>query len=265
MIHRKHVQHRSPKNFQLDLFTPDDGHYEYAAVATNLTQDLRALFAFICGRGAEEKTIAELEGVFALDVVPTNHCGANSAWQQLSILAHNVARNFQLDTLATPKPRSRKGTYTYLWRSMRTLRFLLIARAGRVTRIGGRNVLRLSQNPATEQLFAKVSHALVAFIFGLGLCIGPTPSALAMAAAVLRPGGQTRGRAMPNNDLGSEKLLTKGEVAQLCRVEVRTVDRWLIAGKIRCYRTPSGRVLFRRNDVLVAIEREPARRAPRSA
>ncbi len=148
---------------------------------------------------------------------------------------------------------------------MRTLRFLLIARAGRVTRIGGRNVLRLSQNPATEQLFAKVSHALVAFIFGLGLCIGPTPSALAMAAAVLRPGGQTRGRAMPNNDLGSEKLLTKGEVAQLCRVEVRTVDRWLIAGKIRCYRTPSGRVLFRRNDVLVAIEREPARRAPRSA
>ena len=71
---------------------------------------------------------------------------------------------------------------------------------------------------------------------------------------------------MPKNNYGgSEKLLTKGEVAQLCRVEVRTVDRWLIAGKVRCYRTPSGRVLFRRNDVLVAIEREPARRAPRSA
>jgi hypothetical protein len=162
MIYRKHVQHRSPKNFQLDLFTPDDGHYEYAAVATNLTLDLPALFAFICGRGAQEKTIAELKGEFALDVVPTNHYGANSAWQQLSILAHNVARNFQLDTLATPKPRSRKRTYAYLLRSMRTLRFLLIARAGRLTRISGRNVLRLSQNPATEQLYAKVSHALVA-------------------------------------------------------------------------------------------------------
>jgi excisionase family DNA binding protein len=70
-------------------------------------------------------------------------------------------------------------------------------------------------------------------------------------------GAQTRGRAMPkNNDGGSEKLLTKGEVAQLCRVEVRTVDRWLIAGKIGCYRTPSGRVLFRRNDVLTAIDRK---------
>jgi excisionase family DNA binding protein len=65
---------------------------------------------------------------------------------------------------------------------------------------------------------------------------------------------------MPNDNGGSEKLLTKGEVAQLCRVEVRTVDRWLIAGKITCYRTPSGRVLFRRNDVLVATERKPARK-----
>jgi excisionase family DNA binding protein len=59
-----------------------------------------------------------------------------------------------------------------------------------------------------------------------------------------------------NNDGGSERLLTKGEVAQLCRVEVRTVDRWLSAGKISCYLTPSGRMLFRRNDVLTAIDRK---------
>jgi excisionase family DNA binding protein len=52
-----------------------------------------------------------------------------------------------------------------------------------------------------------------------------------------------------------EKLLTKGEVAQLCRVDVRTVDRWLIAGKVSCHRTPSGRVLFRKNDVLRVLDR----------
>jgi Transposase DDE domain group 1 len=162
MIYRKHVAHESPKNFQLDLFTPDDGHFEYAAVATNMTLDLPALYAFICGRGAQEKTIAELKGEFALDVVPTRHYGANSAWQQLSVLAHNLIRSFQLDTLATPKPRSRKRTYTYLIRSMRTLRFLLIARAGRLTRIGGRHVLRLSHNPATEALYASIDHRLAA-------------------------------------------------------------------------------------------------------
>jgi len=162
MIYRKHVQHESPKNFQLDLFTPDDGHFEYYAVATNMPLSLPALYAFIGGRGAQEKTIAELKGEFALDVVPTHHYGANCAWQQLSILAHNVALSFQLDTVAEPRRRSRKRTYAYLLRSMRTLRFLLITRAGRLTRIGGRNVLRLSQNPATEALYSRVEHALAA-------------------------------------------------------------------------------------------------------
>jgi hypothetical protein len=45
---------------------------------------------------------------------------------------------------------------------MRTLRFRLIARAGRVTRIGGRPVLRLAKNPATEGLDARIQRALAA-------------------------------------------------------------------------------------------------------
>jgi len=45
---------------------------------------------------------------------------------------------------------------------MRTLRFLLIAQAGRLTRIGGRHVLRLARNPATETLSARIQHALAA-------------------------------------------------------------------------------------------------------
>lgn len=57
------------------------------------------------------------------------------------------------------------------------------------------------------------------------------------------------------DDVGDEKLLTKGEVAQLCRVDIRTVDRWMTAGKVTCHRTPSGRVLFRKRDVLTAITR----------
>ena len=95
-------------------------------------------------------------------MVPTKHYAANSAWQQLSILAHNLIRSFQLDTLAEPKPRSRKRTYAYLFRSMRTLRFLVIARAGRLTRLGGRNVLRLTKNPATETLYGQIAHRLAA-------------------------------------------------------------------------------------------------------
>jgi len=58
-----------------------------------------------------------------------------------------------------------------------------------------------------------------------------------------------------------EKLLTKCEVAQLCRVEIRTVDRWVAAGKIKCYRTPSGRPLFRERDVLMTADRAGVRRS----
>jgi hypothetical protein len=65
----------------------------------------------------------ELKGEFALDVVPTRHDGANSAWQQLSVLAHHLIRSFELDTLAGLKPRSRKRTDAYRIRGMRTLRF----------------------------------------------------------------------------------------------------------------------------------------------
>ena len=66
-------------------------------------------------------------------------------------------------------------------------------------------------------------------------------------------------RVMWNESAPGEKLLTKGEVAQLCRVEIRTVDRWVAAGKIKCYRIPSGRLLFRQSDVLLATDRRQER------
>jgi hypothetical protein len=42
---------------------------------------------------------------------------------------------------------------------MRTLWFLVIARAGRVTGIGGRNALRLAQNPNAQQLCGRFEQA----------------------------------------------------------------------------------------------------------
>jgi predicted metal-dependent phosphoesterase TrpH len=67
-----------------------------------------ALWDFMAGRGGQEKTFAELKGQWALDVVPPRHYSANSAWQQIAILGHDLLRNFQLQTVATKKQRSRK-------------------------------------------------------------------------------------------------------------------------------------------------------------
>lgn len=161
VIYRKRVWHKTPKNFQLDLFSPDDGYFEYSAIATNKSLTPKNLWDFAAGRGAQEKTLAELRGQFALDVVPTSNYAANNAWQQLNVLAHNLCRGFQLDTIAQPKSRSRKRTYTHLLHGVRTLRFLIIARAARLVRIRGRNVLRMSANEATERLFNDLEPALV--------------------------------------------------------------------------------------------------------
>ena len=129
-IYRKRVRHRTAKNFQLDLFSPDDGYFEYSAVATNKSLTVQRLWYFAAGRGGQEKTFAELRSQFALDVVPTKSYAANSAWQQLNVLAHNLCRSFQLDTIAETKGISRKRTCTHLLHTIRTILCLLFIHPG---------------------------------------------------------------------------------------------------------------------------------------
>jgi Transposase DDE domain group 1 len=160
VIYRKPVHHETKKNYQLDLFDPDDGYFEYSAVSTNLTLSAGALWDFMAGRGAQEKTFAELKGEWALDVVPTHHYGANSAWQQISILGHNLLRNFQLHTLATPKPRSRKRTYRFFLQSLKTLRFKLIHQPARLVKPQGYSVLRFSVAPPVQTLIKMIDQKL---------------------------------------------------------------------------------------------------------
>jgi hypothetical protein len=107
-IYRKRVRHQSAKNCQLDFFDPNDGHYEYSAVASNLGFSIRALWHFMCGRGGQEKTIGQLKAGLALHSIPTSACAANSAWRQPVVLAHNLLTNFQIETGAVCRPLSRK-------------------------------------------------------------------------------------------------------------------------------------------------------------
>ena len=160
VVYRKPVHHETKKNYQLDLFDPDDGYFEYSAVSTNLDLSAGALWDFMAGRGAQEKTFAELKGEWALDVVPTHHYGANSAWQQISILGHNLLRNFQLQTLATPKPRSRKRTYRFFLQSLKTIRFKLIHQPARIVKPQGYSVLRFAVAQPVQQLIEMIDQKL---------------------------------------------------------------------------------------------------------
>jgi predicted metal-dependent phosphoesterase TrpH len=116
----------------------------------------------MAGRGAQEKTFAELKGQWALDVVPTRHYSANSAWQQIAILGHNLLRNFQLQTVATEKPRSRKRTCAYLLHSLKTIRFKLIHQPARLVKPQGYSVLRFSVAPTAKKLIESIEEKLKA-------------------------------------------------------------------------------------------------------
>jgi hypothetical protein len=160
VIYRKRVHHPTRKNYQLNLFDPDDGTYEYSAVTTNLDLSAENIWWFMAGRGVHEKALGQLKSGLAFATVPTNHYGANSAWQQLVVLAHNVLTNFQIETIAEKRPRSKKRTGIHLLRSAQTLRFELINRAGEIVRPDGRTILRIGANKQVQQIVERIVDRL---------------------------------------------------------------------------------------------------------
>jgi len=160
VIYRKRVHHQSRKNYQLDLFDPSNGYWEYSAVATNLSWDEGRLWRFMSGRGVQEKVIGELKDGLAFATVPTKHYGANSAWQQLVVLAYNLVVNFQVATGTAVRARTQKRTTMPLLKSIKTLRFELFHRAGQIIRPNGKTVIRLAANKQISMVFTRATQAL---------------------------------------------------------------------------------------------------------
>jgi hypothetical protein len=162
VVFRKKVSGRSRKNFQLDLFTPDDGHYEYSMVATNKHVHEAAVWAFMAGRGGHEKTLGELKQNLAFATIPTQDWDANSSWQLLSALTHNLVRDFQATLGVEERPNSRKRTARLRFPSLRTLRFELIQLPGRIARPSGRQTLRIAASERSRACIRAAQRALAA-------------------------------------------------------------------------------------------------------
>lgn len=58
----------------------------------------------------------------------------------------------------------------------------------------------------------------------------------------------------PRSAHGQERLLTPGEVAQMFRVDPKTVTRWASAGRIGSIRTPGGHRRFRETEVVALLQ-----------
>jgi len=148
------------KNYQLDLFDPNDGHFEYAAVTSNLDLTLANLWRFACGRGNHEKTIAQLKTGLAFHTVPTMTYAANSAWQHLVVLTHNLLTNFHIETGAVRRTASRKRTVLHVLQTIQSLRFTFFHRAAQLVRPHGALRLRLTDNLDTRRRYERVARAL---------------------------------------------------------------------------------------------------------
>ena len=160
VIYRKRVHHESRKNFQLDLFDPDDGHYEYSAIATNTSLGGHALWHFMCGRGAHEKAYAELKNGFAFDSVPSMSYHANCAWQLFSVLAFNLTRALQTQLVSDLRPRTLKRRTLVALKSIQTLRFEWLNRAGVLVHPDGKATLDVGNIKTVRQHFEGIHQAL---------------------------------------------------------------------------------------------------------
>ena len=114
----------------------------------------------MCGRGIHEEVIGRLKNDLAFDTVPANHYGANSAWQQVAALAHNLLVNFHIDTGARHRNRSWKHTTIYRLKSVQTLRFEVLNRAGKTVNPNGRTLLRSSRNDFAGKTFLLLAESL---------------------------------------------------------------------------------------------------------
>lgn len=164
IFYRQKLSDTPKKGHQLDLFTPDDGLYEYSVLCSNKQLEPESLFDFYNGRCTIEHAISELKGEFAFDSIPTQSYQGNSAYQQISVMAYNLVKNFQIDAALTHERKPGPShTNVVEFDSLKTLRLEWINVAGRIVNIDGRKTLKLNDCEPRQALYRKMSRALDSF------------------------------------------------------------------------------------------------------
>ncbi len=161
---RQKISDTPKKGHQLDLFTPDDGLYEYSVLCSNMKLQSPNLFDFYNGRCAIEHAISELKGEFGFASIPTKSYQGNAAYQQISVLAYNLVRNFQIDTkLTSDRKPGCSRTNVIQFNSLKTLRLQWLNVAGRIVKTDGSKTLKLNTCDVREEIYSKICDNLQTF------------------------------------------------------------------------------------------------------
>ena len=145
---RSRVQHKQA--VQLDLFVPYEFGYDFKVIVTNKPISAKKVLTYHNGRGAQEGLFAELKSQTQMDYVPTRKLVGNQVYVLAAMLAHNMNREMQMQSL--PKARQTTERRAPLWQfeQLGTLRRKLIQRAGRLTKPQGQLTLTMSANDTVK-------------------------------------------------------------------------------------------------------------------
>lgn len=77
------------------------------------------------------------------------------------MIADNLVRNFQIDSgIAKDRTKTAKRTNLFYFESLKTIRFEMVAAAGRILNIAGAKTPRLNKNIARQTRYQTVADAL---------------------------------------------------------------------------------------------------------
>ena len=146
---------------QLDRFEPVEPHARFTVIVTNRRGRAKSILAFHHGRGTQEGLFAEAKSHARLDYIPVPSLHGNRLFHQAALLAHNLTKEIQMQTLA--RERSNSASRPALWEflSLRTFRSRFLLRAARLSRPQNHLTLTLNANDAVQVEFERMLGHLI--------------------------------------------------------------------------------------------------------
>ena len=138
---------------QLDLFVPHEEGYQFKAIVTNKRIKAKKILMFHNGRADQEGLFGELKSQAQMDYIPVRRIGGNQFYSLASILAHNITREIQMVARLKVRGTTEKRSPLWFFEELKTLRHLIIQRAGRLTNPKGKLTLTLNGNEAVQRDF----------------------------------------------------------------------------------------------------------------
>ena len=136
---------------QLDLFEPTEPGFEFKVIITNKTAWAMKVVRFHEGRGQQEHIFGELKTQTHMDYIPSRSWAGNKIYLLCAILAHNLARELQMDTSEAQRGTTERRQPLWIFEGLEIMRRKFIQRAGRLTRTNGKVTLTMSANDAVEK------------------------------------------------------------------------------------------------------------------